>query len=120
MLSSVVDRGWKFIRGHKQGAGVVHSRPALRNTAPRPGPVAAVGISQVRKFFTETENLLVRQINEHRAVDEKLGADLRMVRDALSILEAQRQSTTAVIAELDAVPAWRMEKIARESNHGSL
>lgn len=115
MLSSVVDRGWKFIRGHKQGAGVIHSRPVLRDSPPRPGPVAAVGISHVRKFFAETESVLLRQIDERRAEEEKLTDDLRRVRYSLSLLVEQRQATTAVIAQLDAVPAWRMEKIAMES-----
>ena len=60
LASTIVGRGWKFIRGHK--AGKVSGRVAVPKSAPRPGPVTVVGMEQVRSFRLQNDKLIADQL----------------------------------------------------------
>ena len=83
MGSAVVERGWKYLRGHKPrgapGASPVAS--ARRSPAPWPGPVTAIGIQQVRQFLEESARFAAREM-------EISGEHLERLRSELAAAEA--------------------------------
>lgn len=98
MGSAIVDRGWKFIRGHK--AGVAPGRVVPRKMAPRPGPVSAVGMDQVRRFLQENDQLIVQQLEESRNELERLKRDVDITERKITQLMAERPKFRAALNAL--------------------
>jgi hypothetical protein len=107
MASTIVARGWQFIRGHKGGAGVVHNKGTHKQPAPRPGPVRAVGMKDVLGFLKEQERVLGEQEAEACEALEKARAYAAELEARLGQLTADRICVHESLNLLAAVPAWR-------------
>jgi len=75
MPSTIVARGWQFLRGHKQGAGVVHNGAGPKPRAVPAGPVKSTGLADALTFLRANEKLLAAQ--EERAAAELEALDVR-------------------------------------------
>ena len=94
MLSSIVGRGWKYLRGHKpaRAARSEHRRGAVSATSP--AKMAAFFDAQIEAW----ENQLRAREAEHRDAARKV----EQIRVAIDELRANIQATKKLRGEVDA------------------
>lgn len=104
MPSTIVARGWQFLRGHKKGAGQIHNKVTRNQAAPRPGPVRSTSLSDVLGFLKESERVLAEQETEARATLERVHAQLKELSDRAYGLATRREMVKSALRSLD--PAY--------------
>lgn len=98
LSSLTVNRGWKFIRGHK--GGTAPGRIVNRQPMQRPGKVMAVGLDQVREYLLQNDQLIVTQLEESRNRIHALKSEVSIIEVKIAKLLAERPKFRAALLAL--------------------
>jgi hypothetical protein len=103
MPSTIVERGWQFLRGHKQGAGVVHGSAAPKPRALPAGPVKSISMADVLSFLKANQALLSAQEAQRQL--ELDGLNARTMQLVRSLYELRQEKEKLIEALLLLEPA---------------
>lgn len=100
--STIVNRGWRYLRGHKPKPegwqpGLIHAR---KERAPRAVTKGMISFGDVRNFLDESRKLAQKQLDNQYLIKEELAIAANQCDQRITDLQRQRDSYTAAIGAL--------------------